>query len=266
MPWKDSRVMDQRLQFVAAFQRGETGLTGLCAALRDFARDRLQVARPLSRARAGGAGRPVAYAHHPAHALAPELAETILALRQERPHWGPKKLKAVLARRAPEQPWPAASTIGDLLKRRGLILPRSRRRRAVLERTRSHREAQAPNERWCIDFKGWLRSWDGCRCDPLTLTDDATRYLLLVEILEPLRRIGVRVAIDNFGAGCSSLARLRDLPLDLLKVDRAFLVAPTAGVRRSCARLLALHEAWNCRRWSRAWRRSSSSGCCVGSA
>jgi hypothetical protein len=54
----------------------------------------------------------------PGNAIAAEVADAILALRRARPHWGPKKLKAVLAQRQPAQAWPAASTIGDLLQRR----------------------------------------------------------------------------------------------------------------------------------------------------
>jgi EAL domain-containing protein (putative c-di-GMP-specific phosphodiesterase class I) len=44
-------------------------------------------------------------------------------------------------------------------------------------------------------------------------------------VLRELRELGVRVALDDFGIGYSSLARLRDLPLDLLKVDQAFVQA-----------------------------------------
>ena len=34
------------------------------------------------------------------------------------------------------------------------------------------------NETWCADFKGWFRTGDGVRCDPLTITDYASRYLI----------------------------------------------------------------------------------------
>ncbi|MDE0538730.1 MAG: helix-turn-helix domain-containing protein [Rhodospirillales bacterium] len=60
--------------------------------------------------------------------MAPETAAAIVALRRERPHWGPRKLRGVLMREHPGQAWPAASTMGELLRAEGLVRPRRRRR------------------------------------------------------------------------------------------------------------------------------------------
>ncbi len=43
----------------------------------------------------------------------------------------------------------------------------------------------APNDVWCIDFKGWFRTSDGERCDPLTVSDANSRYLLACVIVPP---------------------------------------------------------------------------------
>jgi transposase InsO family protein len=114
--------------------------------------------------------------------MAAEVADAILARRRARPHWGPKKLKAVLMQRQPTQAWPAARTIGDLLQRQGLVPARGRRRAAVPV-AQPFLPATAANQRWCIDFKGWFRTRDGQRCDPLT--DAASRDILALEIMAP---------------------------------------------------------------------------------
>lgn len=116
---------------------------------------------------------------HRPHTICDERAAAILAARRQFPHFGPKKIKAWLTAKHPKIDWPAASTMGDILKKAGLVETRRRRRPAVAQGAIVHPAAQA-NEEWAIDFKGWFRTRDGVRCDPLTVTDAASRYLLQV--------------------------------------------------------------------------------------
>jgi transposase InsO family protein len=129
------------------------------------------------------------------HATDGRLAERIIATRRRFPHFGPKKIKAWLERERPALDWPAASTIGDVLKREGLVEARRRRRRAIAQ-GEVVAPASAPNEEWAIDFKGWFRTRDGTRCDPLTITDAASRFLVEVRIVDPTWA-GVRAALDR---------------------------------------------------------------------
>jgi transposase InsO family protein len=129
------------------------------------------------------------------HATPGRLADRIVAARRRYPHFGPKKIKAWLEREQPEIAWPAASTIGDILERAGLVEARKRRRRPIAQ-GEVVSPAEAPNEEWSIDFKGWFRTRDGERCDPLTITDAASRYLIEVRIVEPTWA-GVRGAMER---------------------------------------------------------------------
>jgi putative transposase len=119
--------------------------------------------------------------------MAEEVAAAIVALRGQRPYWGPKKLRAVLQRRDPKQLWPAPEVlgldprIGDLLRRQGLSEPRRRRRAVPL--SQPFPPVHEPNDLWCIDFKGWFRTADGQRCDPLTITDADSRFLIECRIV-----------------------------------------------------------------------------------
>jgi transposase InsO family protein len=129
------------------------------------------------------------------HATEGQLVNRIIATRHRFPHFGPKKIKAWLEHKHGELDWPAASTIGDILKREGLVEARRRRRRAIAQ-GEVVPPASAPNEEWAIDFKGWFRTRDGTRCDPLTITDAASRYLIEVRIVDPTWA-GVRTAMER---------------------------------------------------------------------
>jgi transposase InsO family protein len=110
--------------------------------------------------------------------------EPIVAIRHRFPLFGPKKIKARLELDDEEAVWPAISTIGGILQREGLIETRQRRRRPIAQ-GEIEAPATAPNEEWAIDFKGWFRTRDGRRCDPLTIMDAATRYLIEVRAVAP---------------------------------------------------------------------------------
>jgi putative transposase len=181
--------MDERVAFVQAVSRREQSLTALCAAYGISRKTGYQV---LARYRAGGevglAARSRA-PHHSPQALALPVQGVILALRQAHPSWGPRKLRAWLRLHTPAAAWPAPSTIGSLLHRAGLTrAPRPPRARWPAART-PLTQAHGPNDVWTIDFKGWFRTGDGARCDPLTLVDEASRYLLCcVAVRRPTER------------------------------------------------------------------------------
>jgi putative transposase len=120
----------------------------------------------------------------PAHQLHRSVVGAIVALREEHPTWGARKLRAALMIEFPERIWPAASTITTVLKREGLLLPRRRthRERAAWAHTHLTRPS-APNDVWAADFKGEFRLSSGPYCYPLTVTDLYSRYVLGVQAL-----------------------------------------------------------------------------------
>ena len=177
MAWRMESVMDQRLCFIAACLRGDEPMSSLCS--------RFEISRKtgykwLTRYRDCGAAGLVALSsarHTPQPALDPAITGAVVALRKQRPTWGPRKLLARLSTDRPEIDWPASSTVGDFLHREGLSKPRSRRAREP-SRKQPEIEPSAANESWSADFKGWFRTGDGVRCEPLTVTDNYSRYLL----------------------------------------------------------------------------------------
>ena len=132
---------------------------------------------------------------HCPHATDAVQAASIVAMRKRHPHYGAKKIRAKLLEKRPGTAWPAASTIGDILKRNGLIAAPERRRKPVA-RGEIVAGAEDANDEWSIDFKGWFRTRDGGRCDPLTIADTASRYLLEARIVEPTWA-GVRLTLER---------------------------------------------------------------------
>jgi transposase InsO family protein len=184
MPFKGTLVVDETLRFIVAYLEDQEPMTELCAA---FGISRqwgyTLVERYLAKGVAGLEPRSRAPLRH-GQAMPAATASAILALRRQHPSWGPKKLRAVLERRHPELSWPAPSTMGDLLRREGLSRTR-RRRHTPIVISQPFAEVAAPCDLWCIDFKGWFYTGDRARCDPLTLTDADSRFLLACRAIEP---------------------------------------------------------------------------------
>jgi transposase InsO family protein len=183
MPWKVSGVVEQRRKFLREYETGEWTMTELCRTY--------EISRPTGYAlwhRYGNEGeagleeRSRAPERHP-NQTAAAIAEQVLGLRRAHMRWGPRKLKAYRERKQPQENWPAASTMGEFLQREGLVVGRKARRK-VPPYTQPFAAAQAPNQLWCADFKGWFRTGDGERMDPLTATDACSRYLLRCQAVE----------------------------------------------------------------------------------
>lgn len=177
MPWSQTEPMSERVRFVTLHQEGLYSMSELCQRfnisrqtgykwLARFEKDGLEGLKEQSRA-------PHTCPHHTSEGVEAAL----VAVRKAHPRWGPEKIRAYLAPRRPDLVLPAPSTIGDILTRHGLVHGRARRPRpphpgsAPLQTT-------APNQVWCVDFKGEFPTGDGRDCYPLTVTDAHSRYLL----------------------------------------------------------------------------------------
>lgn len=130
------------------------------------------------------------------HKSPPELEAMLVTERKAHPTWGPRKIKAVLERRLSKH-LPAASTIGSILERYGLIEHRPRRRPQYAKSTTVLQEALTPNDVWCIDYKGQFRLGDRTYCYPLTLTDQCSRYLLCCEGMAAISDAAARETCED---------------------------------------------------------------------
>ncbi len=175
MPWKNLEPMNQRKEFVLKalhtdnFRRlcAEYGIspkTGYKWRERffQFGYEGMmeQSRRPLSHART----------------LEEAVVCEIVRLKHAHPHWGARKLRDIYKRL--HGLVPSESSFKRVLERVGLVQKRRVRRCQQAGRVASGRKASAPNEIWTVDFKGWWRGVNGQRCEPLTVRDEFSRYLL----------------------------------------------------------------------------------------
>src|SRR5579884_806419 len=203
MPWKESSVMDERMRFVIRLKDGES-MASLC---REFGISRKTGYKICERYEQCGleglsdrTRRPFRYANQ----LPEQVEAAIVAAKREKPHWGARKIRERLLRRLPHAvKVPAASTVHAVLDRHRLV------KRMARPRTRAEgtplSDGLQPNDLWCTDYKGEFQLGDKRYCYPLTVTDHASRYLLLCEALESNREELALRAFDR-------LFRERGLP------------------------------------------------------
>ena len=129
MPWKESSIVDQRLQFLSSYQKEEMSVADLCRA---YGISRPTAYRWINRYNETGPEGLVDRSRRPhtcSHATLEPMENAILVLRAKHPSWGARKLKARLEMLQPELVWPAASTFGNILSRAGLTSPQKKRKR-----------------------------------------------------------------------------------------------------------------------------------------
>jgi transposase InsO family protein len=184
MPFRERCAMEERVAMLRDYDTGVFSVSEL-AARYEVSRETFHVWK-----RRRDSGDPewfsdrASVALHSPHRTDAGIAERVIAMRRRFPRFGPKKVLAKLREEDASVAWPATSTVGDILKRAGEVKATPRRRRAAY-RGEIVAGGTRPNEEWSIDFKGWFRTLDGCRCDPLTVFDTASRYLLAVRIVPP---------------------------------------------------------------------------------
>lgn len=191
MPWKECSVMEERLRFVARLLDGE-GMSDVC---REFGISRKTGYKIFNRYKEDGldaltdrSRRPVRYANQ----LPDQIERLIAESKREKPHWGARKIRELLVRRlAGDVRIPARSTVHAVLDRHGLVSQARKRNRANKAVGTQLSQAVVPNDLWCADFKGEFKLGNRQYCYPLTVTDQASRYLLACEALESTKEVPV---------------------------------------------------------------------------
>ena len=202
MPWRETCPMNERQRFIEAWLCQEWSFSGLCAA---YDVSRKTGYKWLERFKAGGledlTDQSRARQTH-LNATPLGIEAQLVEFRHLHPFWGPRKLKRRLEILHPEISWPANSTIGSILKHHGLAKPRKKRSRTPVY-GQPLANGVRPNDVWAADFKGWFKTKDGTKIDPLTVSDLASRYLIQCRTVAKTNGDNVRgqltAAFQEFG-------------------------------------------------------------------
>lgn len=196
MPWSETLSMDLKKQFINDYLRQALSLTDLC--------DRYGISRKTAykwidrfqdEGFIGLADRSRRPFHSPAKTSA-AMSEAIKEARQRHPTWGADKLLAILRARDPSSEWPSRWTVCDILARAGLVRQRVRRRKPG-HPGKPVLQPDAPNQLWCVDFKGQFLTRDGNYCYPLTITDRYSRFLLACHAMPAINSDATRAVFEG---------------------------------------------------------------------
>jgi transposase InsO family protein len=202
MPWTESDAVDQRLRFVLRVEQGDLTMAQSCKA---FGISRTNGYKWLKRYGEAGLDGLLDRSRAPLkHGRATDeaLAAAIVQMKRRRMTWGPRKVLARLMLDRPQEAWPSASVAGEILRKAQLVQPRRRRWQAS-PTPNGLTTPERPNHVWAVDHKGWVQLGDGGRCEPLTITDSFSRYLLVVSAGSNTREAQARplfeIAFAEFG-------------------------------------------------------------------
>jgi len=211
MPWKRTDEMTEKERFSVLAQTGRFTISELC---KDFGISRKTGHKYLQRYQADGLIGLKERSRRPKncpHATVESVEKLILMERRKHPTWGPKKIKDLLLKvHAIERP-PHESTIGLVLSRHGLSQKRKRKPGVFRAKPEHLTEPTRPNEVWTFDFKGWFNLQNEQRCDPLTVCDRYSRYIIGCHAC-PNQQFKGTLSV------CKKLMRYHGLP-DIIRVD-----------------------------------------------
>lgn len=197
MAWKETRVVDSRMMFISEVIKGDYSMAELCSS---FDISRKTGYKWLGRYIASGPGGLADQSRRPhshPQAIGEAIKSSILLIKKRFPHWGPLKIGERLVKEHPDWcGYPAISTIGLLLKQEGLVCSRARKLRSSPTELPLTKGTNA-NDVWCADFKGHFKTGDGIRCNPLTISDHVSRYLLCCRHLDKATHDAVKMQFER---------------------------------------------------------------------
>lgn len=178
MPWKEQDVMSLRTDFVLRALQEKIPFSTLCQEYGISTKTGYKwKERFVQEGLAGLCDRSRRPRSHPTE-LPGDVVCRIVRFKQAHPTWGPRKIRVLYARRYPGEELPSESSFKRVLDKAGLVQKRKRRPATHSGALQNRALAEQPNDVWTVDFKGWWYTPEKQRCEPLTVRDDFSRFVL----------------------------------------------------------------------------------------
>jgi len=227
MPWKRRSVVDEKVRFIEKYLERSTTMVELCEEFEISRATGYETVNRFKNEGLKGLTRRSSAPNSHSNQTSEEIVDLVVCLRRKRKTWGPKKIKKFLETRHKDKKFPSASTIGEILHRKGLVKSREKRRnRRLPVNQRKLAESNGPNDVWCADYKGEFRTRDSNLCYPLTISEYESRYLI--------RCVGMkRISLEQSKEVFISAFREYGMPL-AMRTDNGIPFASTglAGLTR----------------------------------
>jgi transposase InsO family protein len=194
MPWKETRKMDQRIEFALKALKSPN-FRELCQEYHISAKTGYKWRQRFIEEGLAGMSERSRRPHGHADELREAVVCEIVRLKQAHPHWGPRKIQALYGRKHGKE-LPSESSFKRVLERAGLTVARRRKRAEQTGRLSSGAHATQPNDIWTVDFKGWWNDCRGLRVEPLTVRDEYSRMILELRVLPDARSDSVRQCFE----------------------------------------------------------------------
>ena len=197
MPWKETSVMNVRTEFVLRVFEAKVPFNDLC---KEFGISRKTGYKWKERFLEKGLEGLSDQSRRP-DSSPQQLGEnsvcSIVKLKLAHPSWGPRKIRIVFARSFPDCELPSDSTFKRVLDNAGLVERKTRKPSTQSGRISNRIEAKRPNHVWTVDFKGWWRTGDNNRFEPLTIRDLYSRFVLCTQALTDSKTDSVKSAFER---------------------------------------------------------------------
>ncbi len=197
MPWKETDKMEQKELFIKAMLANEKPFKHLCA---DFGISEKTGHKWKNRFyEQGKAGLyEQSRARLTQDMIGGDTAAELIRIKNAHLAWGPKKIREIYAKAYPQKAVPSLSSVKRILDKAGLVKPRKIRPPVSSDcpRLQQQIQAQAANDVWSIDFKGWWKS-DGEICEPFTVRDRYSRKILCTKLMQSKSSVAVRAVMTD---------------------------------------------------------------------